>query len=132
MSKYGYGPADAALSLRDMATAGATVSGTPIALDFDALAEFKAVVNVADVDDSTDTEWALSIQVDTSESFGSPVTVWSESDAGVIGAGTREVPLSGRSVLALKAGATHVRVRAVQTGAGGEIEFGAHLVDVKK
>lgn len=129
MSKYGYGPVDAELQLRATGTVGGTTNGTPIAMDFDAAGDFKAVVNVAEVDDSTDTEWALAIQVDTSVNFGSPVTLWSESSVAV--AGVREVPLSGRFVLAKEPGASHLRVVATQTGSGGDMTFGAHLVDVK-
>jgi hypothetical protein len=132
MSQYGYGPVDAELLLRDIAAGevGKTTNGTPIALDFDSIGDFRAVVNVEGINDpTTDTEWALAIQVDTSVNFGSPVTLWSESN--VSEEGVRAIPLSGQFVLSKEPGATHMRIVATQTGSGGDLLFGAHLVDMK-
>jgi len=132
MSKFGYGPVDANLLLRDIASGevGKTTNGTPLAMDFASVGDFKAVVNVAGINDpTTDTEWALAIQSDSSSDFSSPVTLWSESN--ISAEGVREVPLSGRFVLDKDPTAAYLRIVATQTGSGGDLSFGAHLVDVK-
>lgn len=131
MSQYGYGPYDSAVELRDVADGeiGDTAAETGVAIDFDAVGDFKVVFNVTDVEASTDTEWTLSVEVDSASGFSTPIEVGSFSD---VAAGVYELPLSGKYVQAKDASAAYIRAKATQTGAGGAITYGAHIVPVHK
>lgn len=120
-------PYDAALVLRGL-SAGAVTSTTAeggIALDVLKAGNFKAVFTVTALDRTTgDEAYALSIETDATQAFGSPQEI---ASLDVTETGVFEYPLSSNLVSQLDATAGAIRVKATLGGTTPSLIYGAYL-----